>query len=76
MQTPPAIDPTCCPLCGQPNQCANEVERASGVKQPPCWCSARRFDAALLARVPAEAQGLACICPACARQGDAPHAPD
>lgn len=60
------LDPARCPLCGQPNACANEIERATGVKQPPCWCSRTGFDAALLARVPAPALGVACICSACA----------
>jgi hypothetical protein len=44
-----------------------ETERASGVAQGPCWCTQLDFQADLLARVPAEAQRLACICPACAR---------
>lgn len=56
-----------CPLCGQPNQCAMELERRTGEKQPPCWCTGVSFDAALLARVPDEAKRRACICPACAR---------
>lgn len=68
MNTPPAdrLDPTRCPLCGQANQCANEIERATGVSQPSCWCTQVTFDAALLARVPVAAQRQACICPACA----------
>jgi hypothetical protein len=60
------VDPSRCPLCGQPNRCAMEVQRATGVPQPPCWCTEVSFDAALLARVPAEAQRRACICAACA----------
>lgn len=60
-------DPTACPLCGQPNGCAMERQRATGVEQPPCWCTRVDFGADLLAGVPAEAQRLACICPACAR---------
>lgn len=60
------VDPSRCPLCGQPNQCAMEVQRATGVTQPPCWCTQVNFDAALLARVPAEAQRRACICRHCA----------
>jgi hypothetical protein len=55
-----------CPLCGQPNRCAMEVERETGVKQPACWCTQAAFPPELLARVPAEAQRRACICPACA----------
>jgi hypothetical protein len=58
-------------MCDQPNQCAMEVERATGVKQPPCWCSQVKFEAALLSRIPEHARGKACICPACA-QADGP----
>ena len=58
-----------CPLCGQGNQCAMEVEKATGEKQPPCWCTKVDFSADLLARVPEEARGTACICEACARTG-------
>jgi hypothetical protein len=61
-----AVDATRCPLCGAPNTCAMELERATGVPQGPCWCTQVSFDAALLARVPADAQGKACLCPACA----------
>jgi Cysteine-rich CWC len=62
------LDPSLCPLCGNTNQCAMEVERATGQKQPPCWCTTARFDAALLARIPAEKRNLACVCAACAAQ--------
>ncbi|HOB65764.1 cysteine-rich CWC family protein [Ottowia sp.] len=70
-----ATDATRCPLCGQPNGCALETERASGQAQPPCWCTAVAFSHALLDRVPADARGRACICRACAAQGQA-AAPD
>ncbi len=56
-----------CPLCGRPNTCAMELARTTGKAQPPCWCTAATFDPAALARIPAAAQGLACLCPACAR---------
>jgi hypothetical protein len=69
--TPSAPDPVLCPLCGQPNRCAMELERETGVAQGPCWCTQVEFDAGLLARVPPTAQRLACICAACAR-GNAP----
>lgn len=61
-------DPTRCPLCGASNLCAMEIERATGEAQPPCWCMAAdfSFDEALLARIPAEARGQACICARCA----------
>ena len=63
----PSIDPFRCPLCGQPNACANEIARATGQAQPPCWCTTVDFTPELLARVPPEAQRRACICAACAR---------
>lgn len=59
-------DPASCPLCGQANRCAMEVQRETGQPQPPCWCTQVDFGADLLARVPPEAQRRACICPACA----------
>ena len=44
-----------------------EIERETGIKQTePCWCTAVKFDADLLARVPPEKRNLACICAACA----------
>ena len=66
MTAAPATDPSRCPLCGAANGCAMEAERASGQPQPPCWCTQVAFEADLLARVPADARRLACICPACA----------
>jgi hypothetical protein len=65
--TPPPPAANLCPLCGQPNRCALELQRETGQEQPPCWCTQVDFSADLLARVPAEARRLACICPACAR---------
>lgn len=43
-----------------------EIERETGVAQGPCWCLSATFGPELLARVPAEARGQACICAACA----------
>jgi hypothetical protein len=49
-----------------------EIERETGVKQGPCWCAQADFSAALLARVPPQAQRKACICATCAaRDGTA-----
>jgi hypothetical protein len=59
---------TYCPLCGKANECAMEVEKATGVKQPPCWCTQVDFSADLLAQLPTETRGKACICEACARK--------
>jgi hypothetical protein len=58
-------DATRCPLCGGDNRCAMEIERATGQKQGPCWCVSQTFSAELLARLPASAQGKACICAHC-----------
>lgn len=64
-----------CPLCGKANQCAMEVEKATGEKQPPCWCTRVDFSAELLEKVPLEARGKACICEACARGMDCGSSP-
>lgn len=64
----PPIDPTRCPLCGQDNRCAMEREKATGEKQPPCWCLTETFTPELMARLPKAAEGLACICQGCVRK--------
>jgi len=70
------LDPTRCPICGQANRCAMEVERETGVKQGACWCTGVDFSADLLAQVPASARRQACICAACAaKQLSSPRAP-
>lgn len=69
MQETEPIDPTRCPLCGQSNQCAGQLERVTGIKQPPCWCNQAQFSADLLASVPAHARRKACICAACVQVG-------
>lgn len=71
MQVALPVDPNLCPLCRQSNQCAGEVERTTGVKQPPCWCNDVKFEAELLSRIPEHARRKACICAAC-NQTDAP----
>jgi hypothetical protein len=43
-----------------------DIERETGVKQAPCWCTAVAFDEDLLERVPVEKRNVACICAACA----------
>jgi len=66
------VDPTRCPLCGQPNACA--LAATPGASAAECWCAALRFEDALLARVPAASAGRACICLRCQRA--AKGAPD
>ena len=63
--TRPIPDPSRCLLCGGDNRCAMEVERETGVPQGPCWCVDASFPPDLLARLPPEADGKACICAAC-----------
>jgi Cysteine-rich CWC len=62
----PKINQSLCPLCGNANQCAMEIEKETGIKQAACWCVGMDFSADLLAQVPVFAQGQACICAACA----------
>ncbi|MBC7480557.1 MAG: cysteine-rich CWC family protein [Rhizobacter sp.] len=66
----PLIDPSLCPVCGQPNQCAMEMQRATGLEQKACWCTHVDFSRELLAKIRPELRGLSCICPRCA-QSDA-----
>ncbi|WP_449370511.1 cysteine-rich CWC family protein [Thiomonas sp.] len=58
----PACDPTRCPLCGQPNQCA----MACGIDGSNCWCASVRIAPQTLARIPPALRGVACLCPKCA----------
>ncbi|WP_372659201.1 cysteine-rich CWC family protein [Hydrogenophaga sp.] len=69
----PAPDPSVCPICGGDNRCAMEIERTTGVNQGPCWCTTATFDAELLARLPAQTRGKACICARCAAAGAGGH---
>lgn len=54
---------TRCPLCHGDNGCA---PAASGSFETPCWCTGLRIDPHVLARIPAEARGVACLCRRCA----------
>lgn len=59
------IDPSKCPICSEPNQCAQEVAKATCKTPEACWCMTTTFSAELLAQVPAEAVKKACICARC-----------
>jgi len=59
------IDPTLCPLCGESNVCAMEIERQSGIAQAPCWCMSAVFSESLQEQIPDAARGQACICARC-----------
>ena len=55
-------DPSRCPLCDRPNDCA--LASAETAPTPACWCRAERFRETLLAQAPA----TACICRRCLRE--------
>lgn len=61
----PALPEPVCPLCGGPNGC---VPARSGSFAEPCWCTQVAFPPELLAKVPAEKAGRACICRRCAEE--------
>ena len=61
-QTANGIDPKCCPLCGNANQCG----MATGKEK--CWCFTAIISEDVLARVPQQARDSACICQECAKQ--------
>jgi hypothetical protein len=68
MSEVPNPAPNLCPLCGQINACAMEIERATGIEQPPCWCTQVNFSPSLLDKLPTSALGKACVCLACAQK--------
>lgn len=57
------LDPSRCPLCGQPNRC---TQGSPATRDQPCWCFQATLSAEALERVPAEARDRACLCPRCA----------
>ena len=60
-------DPSRCPLCGEANRCAMEIENQTGLAQPPCWCTTATFSAGLLQQIEPQARGVACVCANCCR---------
>ena len=60
------IDSSKCPICAEPNQCAQEIAKATGKPPETCWCMTATFSPELLDRVPEEAKNKACICSKCA----------
>lgn len=51
-----------CPLCNGINSCRMVTSHAY---KGPCWCEQTEIPAGLLAQVPAESRGRACLCPTC-----------
>jgi hypothetical protein len=56
------VDPARCPLCGEANDCQIAAGRAT------CWCFDSPVPPDVLACVPPEAQGVACVCQTCASE--------
>ncbi|WP_027094047.1 cysteine-rich CWC family protein [Cohnella thermotolerans] len=59
------VDPTLCPLCGQPNGCA----LTEGRPIEACWCVQATVPEDVLKRIPPERRLKACVCPSCASGG-------
>ena len=66
------VEPAVCPLCGAANQCAMEIEKTTGITQPPCWCTAVTFDAQLIDQVEPASRARACICQVCVSRFQTP----
>jgi hypothetical protein len=47
-------------VCGEANQCGAERGDSN------CWCFSIRISEGVIARVPPEAQNVACVCERCA----------
>ena len=60
------IDPTLCPICQEPNDCAMEKAKATGTKPERCWCMDAVFTPDVMNLVPEAARDKACICAKCA----------
>ncbi len=58
--TSPAPEAERCPLCGERNDCGMAAGKGG------CWCFTATIPHEVLERVPPEARGVACVCPACA----------
>ena len=63
------VDPSACPLCGDANQCAIEIAKATGKPLERCWCVDAVFTPELLDGLPEEVKGKACVCFICAFKG-------
>ncbi len=62
---PASVDPKVCPLCGRDNTCAM-ASAGDATAANPCWCTNVAIPAEVLARIPVDARGRACLCRACA----------
>jgi hypothetical protein len=57
-------DTRICPSCGEPNACGLSQGKSE------CWCFGVTVEKGALARIPAEAQNIVCICARCAASAE------
>lgn len=50
-----------CPICGKKNGC----HAVLGLEHESCWCGKIKFNPKLLKYIPAQMQGIACVCKEC-----------
>ncbi len=56
-----SVNKKICPLCGKENNCGYE----KGLEHGICWCTTIKVPKELLAQVPEEVKGKACVCRDC-----------
>ncbi len=56
-----SVNKKICPLCGKENNCGYE----KGLEHGTCWCTTIKVPKELLAQVPEEVKGKACVCRDC-----------
>ncbi|HEX8588593.1 cysteine-rich CWC family protein [Pseudomonas sp.] len=66
----PLINTSLCPVCGARNRCTLADPRT--VDQA-CWCFTAAINPEVLAALPEEVRGKACLCPRCAGLETASH---
>jgi hypothetical protein len=64
----PQASAAVCPLCGGPNECGAAANQAT------CWCFTVVIPGHVVARVPDDQRGRACVCARCAAAPASPPA--
>ncbi|MDD2708408.1 MAG: cysteine-rich CWC family protein [Verrucomicrobiae bacterium] len=57
-----SVDPSRCPICGQPNHCRLAKEEPGSA---PCWCASQKIGDAVLRHIPSFALRRVCVCRSC-----------
>lgn len=63
------IDKRKCPICGKNNSCIHEQD----LQDDTCWCSHIEVPKELIAQIPDNLKGKACICHDCIIEFKAKH---